>query len=245
MSGYLRFCAAGLVLLGGLSATPAFADPFADFFNTAPREPAATASPQAECLPQPGNSSGEGLHWVYRRNGHRKCWFRAEDRATVQKPVHRRVINRVGSADENETVRRKGSSAVDARAELQRSAQAEPSEALHPEVKVADGASDLGTSTARMSAASIAQHSRPPTPTIASQDRVDVEHLLATTPANDVVTSSEPPTLLIGSIALSAEARDHAPSRTATWLGVLLMMLGILSILSSSRSLRHAVRLRS
>ncbi|TFV36392.1 hypothetical protein E4K66_24175 [Bradyrhizobium frederickii] len=39
---------------------------------------------------------------------------------------------------------------------------------------------------------------------------------------------------------LLGEARD----RTLTWLGVALMMLGSFSILSASRALRHALRLR-
>lgn len=145
------------------------------------------------------------------------------------------------SLDEKGTTRLRQSGVVDARAELLRSAPPEPSQPPHPEVKVADAASDLDTGTALMSAPLIAEHGRP-THLLPSQ--VDVEQLLAAAPANDVVTSSEPPTIPIGVLVLPAEARNEAPSRTATWLGVLLMILGMLSILSSSRSFRHAVRLR-
>ncbi|WP_247773005.1 hypothetical protein [Bradyrhizobium sp. 192] len=49
--------------------------------------------------------------------------------------------------------------------------------------------------------------------------------------------------------AMPMSARDEqvlgeARSRTLTWLGVALMMLGSFSILSAGRALRHAVRLR-
>lgn len=144
------------------------------------------------------------------------------------------------SLDENGTTRPRQSGVVDARAELLRSAPTEPSQPPHPDVEVADAAPDLDTGTALMSAALIAEHVRP-THSVPSQ--VDVEQPLAAAPANDVVTSSEPPTMPMGMLVLIAEARNEAPSRTATWLGVLLMMLGTLSILSSSRLLRHAVRL--
>lgn len=90
----------------------------------------------------------------------------------------------------------------------------------------------------------IVEHSPRPTLSVSSQDQVDVEQLLAAVPANDTLTSSEPSTMPIDLLMLIAEARNEAPSQTATWLGVLLMTLGMLSILISSRSLRHAVRLR-
>ncbi len=79
---------------------------------------------------------------------------------------------------------------------------------------------------------------RRPTPS-----QVDAEQLLVAAPANAVVTSSEPSIMPIN--VRLAEAGNEAASRTATWVGVLLKMLGTLSILSSSRSLPHAVRLRS
>ncbi|UWU75958.1 hypothetical protein N2603_39500 [Bradyrhizobium huanghuaihaiense] len=244
MSGYLRWCFVGLVLVETLSTAPASSNPLADIFNTAAPQPAASSPPQAECLGRPGNSTPDDQHWVYRMDGHRKCWFLTEGIAKVKKTARRVPKASTASLDENGTARPRQSAVVDARAELLRSAHAEPSQPLHPEVKVADAASDLGTSTARMSAALVAQHSPRTTPTIPSQGQVDVEQLLVATPANDVATSSDPPTLPTGALVLTAEARNVAQSRTATWLGVLLMMLGMLSILSSSRSLRHAVRLR-
>lgn len=242
MSGYLRMCFVSLVLVEALSMGPASPNPLADIFNTAAPQPAGTSPPQAECLGRPGNSTPDSQHWVYRMDGHHKCWFLTEGVAKVKKTVPRRVAkDNIASLDENGTTRPRQSGVVDARAELLRSAPAEPSQPPHPEVKVADAASDLDAGTA-LSAALIAEHGRRPTHSLPSQ--VDVEQLLAAAPADDVVTSSEPPTMPIGTLVLTAEARNEAPSRTANWLGVLLMMLGMLSILSSSRSLRHAVRLR-
>lgn len=240
MSGYLRLCFVSLVLVETLSTGPASSNPLADIFNIAAPQPTVTSPPQAECLGRPGNSTPDSQHWVYRMDGHHKCWFLTEGVAKVKKTVCRRVAkDNAASLDENGTARPRQSGVVDARAELLRS---EPSQPPHPELKVADAAPDLDTGTTLMSAAPIAEHGRRPTHSVPSQ--VDVEQLLAPAPANDVVTSSEPPTTPIGMLVLTAEARNEAPSRTATWLGVLLMMLGMLSILSSSRSLRHAVRLR-
>ncbi|MBH5396338.1 hypothetical protein HZZ13_00695 [Bradyrhizobium sp. CNPSo 4010] len=244
MSGYLRWCFVSLILVAAFATAPASSNPLAGIFNTAAPQVAAPSPPQAECLGRAGDSTPDGQHWVYRRDGHRKCWFLSEGIAKVKKTARRAPKASTASLVENGRVRPQQSAVIDARAELLRSAPAEPSQLPHPEVKVADAASDLGTSTARPSAALVTQHSHRPTPFIASQDQVNLEQLLAATPANDVVTSSEPPTPSIGAFVLTAGARNETPSRTATWLGVLLMMLGMLSILSSSRSLRHAVRLR-
>lgn len=242
MSGYLRMCFVSLILVEAVSTGPASSNPLGDIFNTAAPEPTATSPPQAECLGRPGNSTPDSQHWVYRMDGHHKCWFLTEGVAKVKKTVRRPVAkDNTASLDENGTTRPRQSGVVDARAELLRTAPAEPSQPPHPEVKVADAASDLDAGTALMSAAPVAEHGRRPTHSVPSQ--VDVEQTLAAAPANDVVTSSEPLTMPIGVLVLTAEARTEAPSRTATWLGVLLMMLGTLSILSSSRSLRHAVRL--
>lgn len=242
MSGYLRMCFISLVLVETLSTDPASSNPLADIFNTAAPQPTVTSPPQAECLGRPGNSTPDSLHWVYRMDGHHKCWFLTES-VKVKKTVRRRVAkDNTASLDENGTTRPRQSGVVDARAELLRSAPAEPSQPPHLQVKVADAASNLDTDTPLMSAVLIAEHGRWPMNSVPSQ--VDVEQPIAAAPANDVVTPSEPPTIPIGVLVLTAEARNEAPSRTATWLGVLLMMLGMLSILSSSRSLRHAVRLR-
>ncbi|WP_407113996.1 hypothetical protein [Bradyrhizobium sp. LMG 9283] len=238
MSRLLRCYFASLVLAGGLTATPAFSNPFTDLFNVAPREPAATSSAQPECLPRPGNSPGPGLRWVYRRDDHRKCWFLAEGVATVRKPVHSRIANRTVRPDEKETMRQRRRPVSEARAEVLSSATAGEAQPTPPEMRVADAASvvDAGTPIL-MPAAPI---SDPPsdqlTPEHSTPPQVDMEQLSAAARAD--LSPATP----MG--AREEQAPDEARSRTVTWLGVLLMTLGGFSLLSSSRALRQAVRLR-
>ncbi|MHC4051416.1 hypothetical protein [Bradyrhizobium sp. 25ACV] len=241
MSGSLRLCFVSFVLLETLTA-PASSNPLADL-NTAAAPPPVTSPPQAECVGRPGNSAPDGQHWVYRLDGHRKCWFLTEATAKVKKIARRAPKPATASLDESETARPRQSGVLDARAELLRSAPALPSQPPRAEFKVADADPDLGTSTALASAALTAQHSRQTMPFGQNQNQVDVEQLLAAAPANDVATSSELQSVPAG--VRLAKADGEATSRTATWLGVLLMMLGMLSILSTSRPVRHAVRLRS
>ncbi|MBM7485190.1 MULTISPECIES: hypothetical protein [Bradyrhizobium] len=234
MSGQLRICFAGFVLAGGLWTTPSLSNPLAELLNTTSRQDAATSSAQAECLPRPDRTTADGTHWVYRFDGHRKCWFLTEGIAKVKKTVrHRGAQDRAANLDENGTARPRQSAVADARAELLRSAPAEPPV---PEIKVADAASVLDMGIIMSSAAPTILHSGRLTPEHSVPDQVDVEQLLA--PA----LAGSPPAMPMG--ARISEAHDEAHSWTATWLGVLLMTLGGFSILSSSRTLRHAVRLR-
>lgn len=215
MSGHLRFCLAAFVLPASLSTSPASSNPFADLFNVAPQPAAALASAERECLPRPGKSTADGQHWVYRLDGHRKCWFQvAEGIATVKKRVHHQAAkHRI----------------VDARAESLRSAPAETSQLTPPasELKVVDAASVVATGAAALA---------PSAP--------DVETLQAAAPAaSDAVAASvatdQPP------VAFPiAEAGDDGRGWTANWLGMLLMALGLVSVLSSSRVLRGAVLLQ-
>ncbi|MGY4482109.1 hypothetical protein ACVWWR_001300 [Bradyrhizobium sp. LM3.2] len=104
MSGHLRLYFASLVLVGGFWAAPASSNSLADFFNTATSQPTVTSPPQAECVPRPSTSTTGGQHWVYRTDGHRKCWFLAESVATVKKPMRARMAkDRSASLDENGT----------------------------------------------------------------------------------------------------------------------------------------------
>jgi hypothetical protein len=237
MSGHLRLYFASLVLVGGFWAAPASSNSLADFFNTATSQPTVTSPPQAECVPRPGTSTTGGQHWVYRTDGHRKCWFLAEGVATVKKPIRARMAkDRSASLDENGTTQTRRRAVVDARAELLRSAPPEQSQPPVPGMKVADAASDLFTGLTLMSAVPIVDlPSNQLTPEHSMPSRVDVGQLLA-------AASADPPQIIpLG--ARTAEARDEARSWTA-WFGVLLMTLGGLSLLSSSRTLRYAVRLR-
>lgn len=237
MSGHLRFHFASLVVFGGLSTAPASSNPLADFFNTATPQPAVTSPPQAECLPRPGTSTPDGQHWVYRMDGHRKCWFLAEAIASVKKQVNRRVAkDHAAIPDETDAARRRRGALIDARAELLRSAPADSYQRTPPapEVNVADAAPDLaaGTIPPRSVLPVADLPSGQLTPEQPAPRQIDVEQLLAAAPADS-------------SPAIPMAARnEEARSWTLTWLGVLLMTLGGFSILSSSRTVRHAVRLR-
>jgi hypothetical protein len=240
MSGHLRFCFAAFLLLADLSTSPASSNPFAAFLGqAAPVEATAPASAEKECLSQPGKSAAEGQHWVYRFDGHRKCWFQAaEGTPMAKKSVHHHA------AKENEATPRKRKAVVDARAELLRSAPAETPQPAPPApgLKVVDA-----TPVRAAGAAALV----PPAPDIAkpatdqltpenpTPRQVDVETLLAAAPAaSDAVAASVPPATPVA--VPIAEAGDDGPGWTATWLGVLLMALGFVFLLGASRTLRGA-----
>jgi hypothetical protein len=192
-------------------------------------------------LSRHGKSTADGQHWVYRLDGHRKCWFQAaEGIATAKKRVYHHTAKQRAPA-ENETARRKREAVVDAR-ELLRSAPAETPQPTPPasELKVVDAASVLATGAAAPLANRATDQLTPDRP---SPHQVDVETVLSAGRApSDAVAASVPP----GSPAAFpiAEAGDDGRGRTASWLGMLLMALGLASVLSSSRVLRAAVPLR-
>ncbi len=246
MSGHLRICFAAFVLLAGLPTSPASSSPFDELFNAAPKEATAPAPAERECLPRPGKSAAAGQHWVYRLDGSRKCWFLAEGVAAVKKQVYRRsAMHRVAASEKNEAAQREHKAAADARAELRRSAPAERSQPTSPapEFKVVDAASVLATGAAALvPPAPVANlEADQLTPDQPTPRQVDVETLLAAVPtAGDVVAASVPsaaPALPI------AGAGDDEQGWAATWIGVLLMALGLVSVLSSSGILRGAVLL--
>jgi hypothetical protein len=243
ISGHLRSWLAACVLLAGLSTSPASSNPFDFLFNAAPAEATAPAPAKEECLPQPGKST-DSQHWVYRSDGHRKCWFLVADEvATVKKPVHHRAAKqRVAAPEESEAALRKRKGVVDARAELLRSAPTEaPKQAPpEPDFKVADAAAVPGTEAAALV---------PPVPVVAklatdqltphhpTPPQVDVDTLLAAAPAaSDAVAVSVPPST--PAAVPIAEAGDDGQGWTTTWLGVLLMGLGLVSLLIASPTLR-------
>lgn len=248
MAGPLRFCFGAFVLLAGLSTAPASSNPFADFFNVAPQTAAATASAERECLPRPGKLTADGQHWVYRLDGQRKCWFlAAEGIATVRKRVHHHAAkDRVAAPAENESAWRKQEALVDTRAEQLRSAPA-TSEAMPPasKLKVVDAASvvAIGAAAPVLSAPVANRATDQLTPDHPTRRHVDVEALLAAAPAaSDAVAVSVAPASLVAFPI--AEASDHGRGWTANWLGLVLMALGLVSVLSSSRTVREAMLLR-
>ena len=244
MSGHLRFCLAAF-LFAGLSTSPAWSYPFDALFNSAPVEATAPAPAEEECLPQPGKSTADGQHWVYRFNGHRKCWFQAaEEIATVKKPVsHHAAKKHVAAPKENEAALRKRKAVVDARELLLRSAQAETPQPTPraPEIKVVDVAPDPTTGAAALV---------PPAPAIAkpaidqltsnhpAPRQVDVEALLVAAPpvSSDAVATSVP-SPAPAAIPITEEG-DEGREWTVSWLGALLLGLGLVSLLGASQSLR-------
>jgi hypothetical protein len=226
MSGHLRFCFAAFGLLASLSPSPASSKPVADSFNVAPQPSAGPASAERECLPRPGKSTTARQHWVYRSDGHRKCWFLiAQGIATVKKRVHQHPAK-----DRD----------ADARAEWLRSASAEASQPTPPvsEHEVIDAASVIATGPAPLapSASPVDRATVQLTPDHYTPIQVDRDTLLAAAPAA--------PDAFAASVVASApvaEAGDDWRGWSANWLGMLLMALGMLSVLSSSRFLRRAV----
>jgi hypothetical protein len=195
-------------------------------------------------LSGPGKSTAAGQRWVYRLEGHRKCWFQAAEETAVKKQVRYRAAKpRVAAREENEAERRKRKAVVDARAELLRSAPAETSQPMRPapEFKVADAASVLATGAAAFVPPAPIENRA--TDRLAPDHRtprqVDVETLLAAAPATSAAVAAAAPV----DFSLT-EAADDGRGWTATWLGVLLMALGLASVLGSSSTLREAVLLR-
>lgn len=193
-------------------------------------------------MSRPGRSTADDRRWVYRVEGRRRCWFQAAEGAeAVKKPLRQRAArHRVAAAEENQTAPRKRKAVVDARAELPRSA---PQDISRPgpsaPVQVVDASPVLATGIAtRVSPASLSKRAND---RLAADEitprQVDVEALLAAMPAaSDVVAASAAP------LALSAaEAGDDGWGWT--WLGMLLMGLGLLSVLSANRSIRWDVLL--
>jgi hypothetical protein len=130
---------------------------------------------------------------------------------------------------------------VDARAELQRAAPVDTSRpSPSAPVQVADAGPVLATGIAtRVSPAPLSKRANRLTADGITPRQVDVEALLAAAPAaSDVVAASAPSATPLAFSA--AEVGDDG--RGWTWLGMLLMALGLLSVLSASRT-RWAVLL--
>jgi hypothetical protein len=249
MSGHLRFGFAAFLLVAGF-ATPAASNVLTDFFSlkSGPEEPAAAPAPAAEaCLQQPGKSTAAGQRWVYRYDGHRKCWFQAEEStALAKKPLRRQAARqRVAAPEENEPAPRGQKVVEDARAELQSSAPAEAPQPVPPaptlrmvrtvpvRMATADAAAMVPPAPVLARPASDQPTSDQPTPR-----RVDVEKLLADAPAaSDEVTSAPPASPIAGPGAMTGGGEDW----TTSWLGVLLMALGVVALLSASRPLWRAL----
>ena len=243
MSGHQRFCFATVVLVAALATSPASSNPFAGLFNTAPAPAQATApaTVEEECSPRPGKSTAAGQRWVYRFDGHRKCWFQtAQGIATVKKQVRPSAAKPpVAVPEESEAAPRKQKAVADARAELL-SAPAEASQPkrLAPEFKAVDAASVLSTGAAAF--VPPAPVERRATDQLTPDNATPRVIVAKTRPATgDAVADSAP--LAAPVPAPVAEAADDGRGWMATLLGVLLMALGLVSVLGSNPNVREAV----
>src|SRR5215213_402069 len=214
MSGHLRFCFAAFVF-AGLSTSPASSNPFADWFNGTPKQPAAPASAEAkeECLSRPGKSTAAGQHWVYRLEGRRKCWFQTAEETAVKRQARRRAAKPpVAVSEENEAGRRERRAVVDARAELLRSAPAETSQPERPahELKMADAASVLATAIAAFVPPAPLENlaTAQPTPDRRTPRQVDVETLLAAAPADRGAVAASVPAAAPAAFPVTEAADD-------------------------------------
>jgi hypothetical protein len=243
MSGHLRFRFAAFLLLAGLSTSPASSNPFAALFNAAPEEATAPAPAKEDCLPQPGKTAADGQHWVYRLDGHRKCWFQAaEGRVTVKKLAHHPAAKQhVVAPEENEAALRKPTAVGNVRAELPRPASAERFQPTPParEFKLVDAVSVIATGAAALvPSAPVAKPATDQlTPDHPTPRPVDVDALLAAAPAASATVVSSVPSARPVPVSL-AQAGDEERGWPVTWVGVLLMTLGFVCLLSSSGAIR-------
>jgi len=159
---------------------------------------------------------------------------------------HRTTKPRVVVSEENDAARKRRA-VVDARAELLRSAPTETPQPSRPapEPKVADAASVLATVIAAfVPPASIENLAiNQPTPDRRTPRQVDVETLLAAAPADRGGVAASVPAAAPAAFPVT-EAADDGPGWMATWLGGLLMALGLVAVFGSSRIVREAVLVR-
>jgi hypothetical protein len=259
MSGHLRFrfCFVAFLLVG-LSTSPASSNPFDALFNSAPAPAEATAPAPAEatapaptapapaedgCLPQPGKSTAEGQHWVYRYDGHRKCWFQAAETAVVKKSAHHAARPRAADSKENDSAPRNRRAVVDARTELLGPTSTEapqPTPPPAPQAQVVDAAPvpAMGGGAPLLPSASVV--AEPATNRLTADQpmpgQVDVEALLAAAPpTSDSAAAASP----AGQIAAANPHVGHGGGRwTATLSGLILIALGLVFLLRASQTVR-------
>lgn len=237
MSGHWRLGVTAFVLFAGLSTLPAFSNPLTDLFNPAPKEDAPPPAPAKEaCLPQPGNSTAPGRHWMYHRDGHRKCWFEADEAtASLKKPVHHDVTRPAIAPEENEAALHKKTT-LDARAQLLSAAAADASQSTAPAPNVVDKAAvpDSGAATIVTAAPAAAEPTIDRlTPDDATQRSVDVEMLLAeSSPVEDTAPASPPPPPTRGAPSIPDANEDHWQMMVSR-VGMVLIALGFVFLAGS------------
>lgn len=279
MSGHVRFGFVLFLVVAGLS-TPATANAITDFFtpNPAPEAASPPAAPtvpaQDDCLSRPGESTAAGQHWVYRYDGHRKCWFQAAaDSALARRAARRHVARRhAAAADDNAPAPRKAKAVEDARDEMVSSAATQPPQVAPSAPAPAETPQQPTPSEPKLTivrtipvhlADAAAQVPPAPVPATAGAGQP-----ASSQPASDHPTSAQsaPPQVDVEKLLAEAPAaNDEVASRhpatpvtapaaatdsrggwTTNWLGLLLMALGCAALLSASlRQVLLAVRFRN
>jgi hypothetical protein len=242
MSGHWRFCVAASLFFAGLSfaslsTSPALSNPLTDLFNPAPKEEATAPAPVREaCVPQPGRSTAPGRHWVYHVDGHRKCWFQA-DEATVslRKRIHHYAAKQPVIASEENAAALHKKTFADARAQLLSAAPADAVQSTPPAPGVVDtasvpanGAATLVPAAPIVAAPTVDQL----TPGHVTPRPLDVEMLLAAAPpASDTVTSSAPQAA--PSTPSIPDADEDQWELIATRAAMVLIALGLVVLVGS------------
>ena len=247
MSGHLRFGIAAYLLVAAFS-TPAASNPLTDLLTPNPPPEAAPPAPapaaQDSCASRPGPAAPGG-HWVYRYDGHRKCWFQAEGGGAVSKRAAHVTRRHAAASDDNESEPAK-KPVEDARAEMVKAAPAETPQAPPAEptlrivhtvpVRLADAEAQVPPPPARDSQGVDQQAADPqaadqPTPAQGASRHVDVEKLLADAPA----ASSETAFAAVATpIADPGASTSGAGEWISPWYGALLIMLGGVALLGAS-----------
>jgi hypothetical protein len=236
MSGHWRLSVAASLLFAGLATSPALSNPLTDLFNPPKEEATAPAPVRQACVPLPGRSTAPGQHWVYHVDGHRKCWFQA-DEATVslRKRIHHYAAKQpVIASEENEAAHRKKTLA-DARAQLLSATPADAVQSTPAAPRVADtasvpanGAATLVPAAPIVAAPTVDQL----TPEHATPRPIDVEMLLAAAPAASDTVASSVPAAAPGAPSLPDAGEDQW-ELIATRAGMALIALGLAFLVGS------------
>jgi hypothetical protein len=244
MTGDWRFYVAAFVL-AGLTTAPAFSNALTDLLNPAPKEStpkeSTVSAPAREtCARQPGKAT-PGLHWVYRLDDHRKCWYQADEAAISKRRLRHHFVSRsVHDEDEAEPHKRP---VMDAHAQLLSTtptdarpstapapdevADAAPAPALAPDpVPAAVSAPVLAAADAAAKLVAAAPAAAQPTIDQYATDnaaprRANAELLLAA--LNEATDSSAAPA---AANALPAANEDHQESATSR-MGMVLIAMGL------------------
>ena len=182
---------------------------------------------------QPGKSMA-GKHWVYRVDGHRKCWFQADEATvSVRRQIQLHAAKRSAIvAGENEAASRKRA-ALDARAQLLSATSTGAPQATAPAPQTIDTASvpaSEATTPVREAPTAAWPTTDQVTPDRATRPSVDVETLLAASALDqDTPASSTPPPTQDAPSVASSDDWELKAAR----VGMLLIVLGFAFLFGS------------